>query len=539
MNEHDSTLASGDPGDREAGQSPPHQQESASAEGAQAAGAPAEPSTTAYPSTSYQGGSYSGGGGYAAPQAGDGGYAAPQAGAQPAYQASAYQAPTYQAPTYQAATDHVPASPYQAPGSPYQAPGSPYQAPGSPYQAPGSPYQAPGSSYQAPGSSYQAPGSPYAGEAEQGGAQPGTPYPGAPTWPPAGYGHDPRPAAKGGLGRVGVLGVAAIVLALVSGVTGGFIAHQFGGGGGTTINKTLTAAPAVDRASVAAVAAKVQPAVVDITTGSGEGSGVVISADGAILTNNHVIEGAQSGALQVTFNNGTTAKATVVGADPAGDLAVIKAQGVSNLTAAKFGDSDGMQVGDTVLALGSPLGLQGSVTAGIISALHRTIDEGGQDPASQRSIGDALQTDAAINPGNSGGALINLAGEVIGVNTAIATNGQGAGNIGVGFAISSNVAKSTADQLLKGGKVAHPFIGVQVATGDGGALLADVQSGGPADKAGLRKGDLVKKIGSRNIPDSKALVAAVKSAKPGEQLQMTIVRNGTEQQVTVTIGESN
>src|SRR5262249_25518217 len=150
-------------------------------------------------------------------------------------------------------------------------------------------------------------------------------------------------------------------------------------------------------------------------------------------------EGAANDQLKVTFSNGKTARATIVGTDPAGDLAVIKAQGVSGLTAAKFGDSDQMRVGDQVLAIGSPLGLQGSVSAGIISALHRTISASSERGGTARSISDALQTDAAINPGNSGGALVNLAGEVIGINTAIATSGpapgQASGNIGVGFAI--------------------------------------------------------------------------------------------------------
>jgi putative serine protease PepD len=265
---------------------------------------------------------------------------------------------------------------------------------------------------------------------------------------------------------------------------------------------------------------------------------VVLSADGAILTNNHVVADAQGGQVSVTFADGKTAKAAIVGTDPRGDLAVIKAQGVSNLTAAKFGDSDAMQVGDSVLALGSPLGLQGSVTQGIVSALHRTIGEGSQSGGTPQSIGDAIQTDAAINPGNSGGALVNLNGEVIGINTAIATSGQGAsGNIGVGFAISSNKAKSTADQLLNGGKVTHPYLGVSVGNGDGGALLADVVAGGPADKAGLKKGDLVTKIGDKTIGDSNALVGAVQTAKAGDQVQITYKRDGNQQQVTVTLGD--
>jgi putative serine protease PepD len=387
-------------------------------------------------------------------------------------------------------------------------------------------------SYQAPqssaGYSYYQAGGP---------TPPSAPYPGGPGWPPPA---DPQRASTSKLGRGIVIGVSALALALFSGGVGGLVVHQYDNSQPVT-TVTRKAAPIVDRGSVASVAAAVQPAVVDITTAEGEGSGVVISADGNILTNNHVLEGAQGNTVNVTFNNGKKVKATIVGTDPAGDLAVIKAQDVSGLTVAKFGNSDDVQVGDTVLALGSPLGLQGSVTAGIVSALHRTIDEGSDQRGAQKSVGDAIQTDAAINPGNSGGALVNLAGEVIGINTAIATSGQGSsGNIGVGFAISSNVAKSTADQLLKGGKVSHPYLGVQVADGDGGgALIADVVAGGPADKAGLQKGDVILKIGSQDIPDSKALVAAVKAGKAGDQLQMTIRRNGAEQQITATLGDSS
>jgi putative serine protease PepD len=446
---------------------------------AQAPTSPSETPTTSFPTASYHAGSYAGGGTFAAGQT----------GAQPTFPSASYPSPYH-----------------HAPGS-YQTSAPPY--PGSPYQGP---------------------------------TEPGAPYPGAPAWQPAGAYHDPRPNSGHRVTRGIGIAAAVVAIALFSGVTGGFVAHQVDGGGSTT-TITRNAAPVVDRASVAAVAAKVQPSVVDITTGAGEGSGVVISADGAILTNNHVLEGARGDTVDVTFNDGRTAKATVVGTDPTGDLAVVKAQNVSGLTPATFGDSDSMQVGDSVLALGSPLGLQGSVTAGIVSALHRTIDEGGDQGGgaqggAQRSIGDALQTDAAINPGNSGGALVNLAGEVIGINTAIATSGQGAnGNIGVGFAISSNRAKATADQLLKGGKVSHPYLGVQVANGDSGALIADVVSGGPADKAGLKKGDLITKIGSRTISDSNSLVSAVQAGKPGDRLQLTIVRDNAQQQLTVTLGE--
>jgi putative serine protease PepD len=508
MSEHDSTWASGASDNRVAGQSPPqeqppqeHEQRQESALAAtpepvsSAEGQPSETPTTAFPTVSYQRGAYP----------------ATQAGAQPSHP-----------------TSSIPAS------------GSPFEAPTSSFPAAGSPYQGSTASFPAAGSPYQGPGAPYQGPTQPG-AQPGVPYPGAPyqgapVWTP------PAPAAGSGgrLARGVVIGLAAVALSLFSGVAGGFVAHQFDKNGSVT-TVTRNAAPAMDRNSVAGVATAVQPSVVDITTGTGEGSGVVISADGFILTNNHVIEGLRGGgSVDVTFNNGKTAKATIVGTDPPGDLALIKAQGVSGLTPAKFGDSDAVQVGDTVLALGSPLGLQGSVTAGIVSALHRTIDEGGQQGAVQRSIGDAIQTDAAINPGNSGGALVNLAGEVIGINTAILTSGQGAsGNIGVGFAISSNKAKSTAEQLRNGGKVSHPYLGVQVANGSGGGLIADVVAGGPAEKAGLRKGDLVTKVGSRAVTDSRSLVGAIQAAKPGDQIQLTIVRNGAEQQITATLGESS
>ena len=220
---------------------------------------------------------------------------------------------------------------------------------------------------------------------------------------------------------------------------------------------------------------------------------------------------------------------------------MIKAQGVTGLTAAKFGDSDSMRVGDTVLAIGSPLGLQGSVSEGIVSALHRTIQEGAEQGSGDagHSISDALQTDAAINPGNSGGALVNLTGEVVGINTAIASTGQQSGNIGVGFAISSNKVKAAAEQLQKGQKVTHPYLGVQLTDGDsGGALIADVVSSGPADKAGLQKGDLVTKANGQAVGDATALINIIQAGKTGDQLQLTVNRNGSVDTVTVTLGDT-
>ncbi|GIG42525.1 serine protease [Dactylosporangium siamense] len=415
---------------------------------------------------------------------------------------------------------------FPAVGALGQAPGHvPGHMPG---QAPG---HVPG---QTPGQ-HPVSGPAYPGQYGYNGQQPAS---GGPLgYPPVsgqpGYGHQPQQPIRGG--RVAGLIVAGVVIAVVSAFGGGLVATNFADDqAGPTTVVTRNAAPNLERGSVGAVAEAVLPSVVDITTQEGEGSGVIMSTDGTIITNNHVVAGATK--LTVTFSSGKTASATVVGTDPAGDIAVIKAQNVSGLTAAKFGDSDALRVGDTVLAVGSPLGLQGSVTAGIVSALHRTISSGEQGA---KSIADAIQTDAAINPGNSGGALVNLAGEVVGINTAILTAGQDSnGNIGVGFAISANRARSAADQLAKGGKVSHPYLGVQLGDGDNGALIGGVVASGPADKAGIKTGDLVTKIGTTTINGATDLINAVQAAKVGDQVTMTIKRNNAEQQVTVTLGES-
>jgi putative serine protease PepD len=245
-----------------------------------------------------------------------------------------------------------------------------------------------------------------------------------------------------------------VFIALSAGVGGGLLADRFDNAATATTSGGSAPATVIDRASLSQVAAKVEPSVVSIDTGSGMGSGVVLTTDGYMVTNNHVVASARGGSVQVTFSNGRTATATVIGTDPANDIAVIKASGVSGLTAATFADSSQVQVGDSVLALGSPLGLDGTVTAGIVSALHRDLGAGGGDGSrtsgDQSTITDAIQTDAAINPGNSGGALVDTAGRVIGINTAIATDGSGTGNIGVGFAIPSNTAKQLADQIIAG-----------------------------------------------------------------------------------------
>ncbi|HEY3009675.1 MAG TPA: trypsin-like peptidase domain-containing protein [Micromonosporaceae bacterium] len=408
---------------------------------------------------------------------------------------------------------------------------------------------------------------------------PAAPPPGASSWPMGGYGVPPLPPAHGGgvpplppppggpqpadvpgqppvwaqpaparsnrFGKVVATGAAALALAVGSGLLGGYVATQqddHSTVAASSNNGSSAAAPVIDRSSLASIAAAVSPSVVSINTGSGEGSGVILTADGYILTNNHVVASAQGDTMRVIFSDGKTATARLVGTDPKTDLGVIKAEGVSGLKPGKFGDSDSVQIGDTVLAVGNPLGLQGSVTAGIISAKDRTIQAGNQGSAPQSnvsSLSGMLQTDAPINPGNSGGALVNTSAQVIGINSAIATNGSD-GNIGVGFAIPSNKAKQVADALMKGQKISHPFLGVSVGNADnGGATVARVQSGSPADKAGLQQGDVITKFGDKVINTSDDLVSAVQSGKVGDQVTVTYTRNGDQKTATVTLGEAS
>jgi len=286
---------------------------------------------------------------------------------------------------------------------------------------------------------------------EQQQAWPTVPTTPAPQLPPQ---FPPEPVPRKGR-RIGLTvgaAVAALAIAGGSAVAGGFVALDLQPAAAQTIataTSTGSSSTTAETTSLASVAATVLPSVVSIQTESAVGSGVIITADGSILTNNHVVATAQGNTVQVTFNSGKTATATIVGTDPTHDLAVIKVSGVSGLTPITFADSSTVKVGDTVLAVGSPLGLDGSVTSGIVSALNRTI-EVGENARNTTSLTGAIQTDAAINPGNSGGALVNSNGQLIGVNTAIASassTGE-SGSIGVGFAISSNTAKQVAQQLL-------------------------------------------------------------------------------------------
>ena len=369
--------------------------------------------------------------------------------------------------------------------------------------------------------------------------------------PPASYGPpvpSAAPASPPRAGRTVATGLLALLLAGGGGLIGGLIVHATDTRSGTATTATTsgpTSVKVMDRSSLADIAAAVKPNVVAIRTQTGEGSGVVYNKDGYVVTNNHVVADAKGSTVQVNFSDGRTATAQIVGTDPKTDLAVVKVGNVSGLTPAKFGDSSALRVGDTVLAIGSPLGLEGSVTSGIVSALDRTIQEGGQNSPQQSQqtttdIAGAIQTDAAINPGNSGGALVNLNGEVVGINTAIATSGQSDGNIGVGFAIPGNLVNNVAQFLISGKKVSHPYLGVKVTTADAnaGATVSSVTAASPAEKAGLQTGDVITRAGTRAVHTSEDLVNAVQSSKTGDKLDITFTRAGASKTVSVTIGDS-
>jgi putative serine protease PepD len=351
--------------------------------------------------------------------------------------------------------------------------------------------------------------------------------------------------------RVGA-GAVLVAVAIASGVAGAVIA-----GNNSTktvvssqspVNITGSGSPTE---TLAKVAAAVSPSVVSITVDTGSsgdtGSGVILRSDGTIVTNNHVVEAAADGAgtISVKFADGTTASATIVGRDPGTDLAVIKASGVSGKTPATLGSTSTVHVGDTVLAIGSPLGLDGSVSSGIVSALHRTVALGSETGGgSGASVSDAIQTDAAINPGNSGGPLVDEHGHVIGVNSAIASLGQSAdgsqsGNIGVGFAIPVDEVRSVANQLINGQTPKHALLGVEINDDpNGGALITSVTSGSAASKGGLQVGDVITEVGQTPTGDGSSLSAAIRARNPGDKVTVHYRRNGVAHTTTVTLGSA-
>jgi len=326
-----------------------------------------------------------------------------------------------------------------------------------------------------------------------------------------------------------------VVLALVAGLLGGILGGDATKGlissGVNLVSSTSTIERSPD--SIAGIAARVLPSVVSIETmsgsGGGSGSGFVIDPNGYLLTNNHVVADAMT--IKVILNDGREHAAKVLGRDESYDLAVLKIK-ATGLKALQFGDSDKVQVGDSVIAFGSPLGLSGTVTQGIISAKDRPVTAGDDD--SSTSFISALQTDAAINPGNSGGPLVDATGAVIGVNSAIASLGSSlggqSGSIGLGFAIPINQARKTADQLIRDGKATYPVIGVSIDMNysGGGALIAKTSSailaGGPAAKAGLRAGDLITEIDGIKINTPEELIVQIRTNDVGDEVTITYIR---------------
>jgi putative serine protease PepD len=356
------------------------------------------------------------------------------------------------------------------------------------------------------------------------------------TWtgPLPAHAGEPRRPGRGALVAVGLVALVAIA-AGGGGIAGAAIyAQTLDGNEGTSPVTQVVDAPQLEYSSLASIASQVSPSVVSILVGDFGGSGVVMSSEGYVITNAHVVEADPEAPVRVRFSDGQIADATRVGSDPRSDIAVVRVQGVDGLTPAAFGDSSQALVGDTVLAIGSPLGYDGSVTQGIVSALDRTLS----DPSSA-TLSGLIQIDAAINRGNSGGALVNLGGEVIGINTAIAIQNQDDGFLGVGFAVPSNRATDVAQALIDGDEVQHPYLGVYVAPGeDGGAVISQVAPDSPAAEAGLQEGDVVIRIGDQPINDSSDLVNAVQSAEVGATLEVEFERGGQTQTTSVTLAEA-
>jgi putative serine protease PepD len=383
-----------------------------------------------------------------------------------------------------------------------------------------------------------------------------TPY--APA-PEARYQASPAPEARSQANtapkpprRLGAI-LAAASLAAVIGAGAGVGSYAYLVDGGTTSPISVTTVPAANSpkldGTVAAAAAKIEPSLVTITVQSGRtgdiGSGVVLDEDGHILTNNHVVEAAaQQGEITVTFHNGTTGKASIVGRSETNDLAVIKVDNATDLTPAVFAKSSSLTVGQAVVAAGAPLGLSESVTSGIVSNTARPVRSGSNNDA----VYLALQTDAAINPGNSGGPLVDLNGNVVGINSSIASTGSSSaesqsGNIGIGFAIPADVASRVAGELIAHGVSTNAALGVSLAGSDSelatgtGVPLETVTPGSAAAKAGLQAGDVVTRIDDFPTTTADGLIAATRFYAPGTEVHLTYIRDGgSAQTVTVTLG---
>jgi putative serine protease PepD len=359
-------------------------------------------------------------------------------------------------------------------------------------------------------------------------------------------------ARRGGRPRNRTLVVTGTAIALVAGAigaaTGTYVANRVDDQSTGTVT-VIGADPAVvaERPpdSVAGVAAAVVSSVVSVSAGPATGSGFVISSDGYVVTNNHVVASAGQGQIELGFFDGSTETAEVVGRSPSYDLAVLRVDR-DDLEPVVLGDSSDVVVGDPVIAIGSPLGLESTVTSGIVSALDRPVTAGGQG---ETSFINALQTDAAINPGNSGGPLVDAAGRVIGVNSAIATLDMGVnpGNIGLGFAIPIDQAQRTAEQIIATGEAVYPVMGVRLDEsfdGPGARIDGDdddspaVTPDGPAGEADLRPGDVVLEVDGRAIDSPEELIVVLRIREPGDQVTLVIERGGEVHEVRLTLGSA-
>lgn len=365
-------------------------------------------------------------------------------------------------------------------------------------------------------------------------------------------GTPPRPPRRRGHAVLAVLGIGALLVAsLAAGYAGAWLQDRGDRGPRLRIAEPATVQRPAE--SVAGVAAAVLPSVVSIEVtfpgGQGSGSGFVIGEDGFVLTNNHVVaQAADGGDIAVVFADGSQEEATVVGRTTGYDLAVLRVER-GGLPALDFADSDSVVVGDPVVAVGAPLGLESTVTSGIVSALNRPVSAGNGD---ESAFINAIQTDAAINPGNSGGPLVDMEGRVVGVNSAIArapgTGPQGSGNIGLGFAIPSNQAVRTAQEIIDTGRATYPVIGVLLDTtyrGEGVKVVEEPQEGrdvivpgGPAERAGIQPGDLIVAFEGRPVTDPDELIVAIRAQRPGDTVTLTIRRDGEERDIELVLDEA-
>ncbi len=368
-----------------------------------------------------------------------------------------------------------------------------------------------------------------------------SPWP-VPTPPPA----DAAPVRAGVRRRtaalllVGALGAGAVGAGITLAADGRGAGGTGGGGiAATVVSTSGGGSGAVGTAQSAA--AIIGPSVVTIMEQglqngqqiAGTGSGIVMSKDGLIVTNNHVVAAAAAGGrATVTFQDGTTVPATIVGTDPTSDLAVVKVNAPGKLVPATF-DTGKLVVGQPVLAVGAPLGLSNTVTEGIVSTIGRAVRTGKN--ADSQSVIDAVQTDAAINPGNSGGALVDLSGRVVGMNSAIATAGGVDGNVGVGFAIPAADVTRVANEIVKTGHATHPLLGVSVANTQDGTGATVQQVSGAAQTAGLQAGDVITSVDGRSVTDADTLIVAVRDHAAGDKVTLTYQRNGQSRTGTATL----